>query len=309
MSLFSRALMLCVPLVMFAVAGGLYVPSPVTPDQRSDDADIALDALPPLPKWAAADLPDFSGYRDSTERKVAFFSFLYPRIVLANSRILLEREYLEHLAGKDKLTTGELKWLAEQARRLRVESENGSKEQLALLTRRLDVIPPSLILAQAANESAWGTSRFAIEGNNLFGQWCFSRGCGLVPQGRVSGASHEVASFTAPYYSVRSYIQNLNRHPTYQLARDIRLEGRNADQSLSGLAMAQGLLGYSERGEDYIKEIRAMIRYNNLEFYDREFWQLLGDRSPARVEQLASAEIDTTLLPGAEGSKVTPFEG
>lgn len=305
MTAVNRALMLIVSLVLFALAGALYVP----PDSSDEDGEVVLASLPRLPAWAQGDLPDFSVYRDTTERKVAFFSFLYPRIVLANSRILLEREYLESLASKTELSNREEKWLAEQAQRLRVDAAPGSDEQFALLRKRLDVIPPSLILAQAANESAWGTSRFATEGNNLFGQWCFSKGCGLVPLSRVEGASHEVARFSSPYQSVRSYIQNLNRHPTYQLVRELRLQNRQADKPLSGLEMAEGLLGYSERGEEYIKEIRSMIRYNNLEFYDHEFRKLLGNRTLNTFEQLASADADTTLLPGAEGNLASPFEG
>ncbi|KXO10967.1 glucosaminidase domain-containing protein [Marinobacter excellens] len=308
MTAVTRALMLFVPLTLFAVAGALYVPPDYSGEGNGDD-EVVLASLPRLPAWAEDDLPDFSVYRDATERKVAFFSFLYPRIVLANSRILLEREYLESLAKKAELSNREERWLTDQAQRLRVDAATGSDEQFALLRKRLDVIPPSLILAQAANESAWGTSRFATEGNNLFGQWCFSKGCGLVPLSRVEGASHEVAKFSSPYQSVRSYIQNLNRHPTYQLVRDLRLQNRQAEQPLSGLAMAEGLLGYSERGEEYIKEIRSMIRYNNLEFYDQEFRNLLGERTPAKFKQLASVKADTALLPGAEGALASPFEG
>jgi len=309
MTAVTRALMLFVPLTLFAVAGALYVPPGNSGEGNGDDDEVVLASLPRLPAWAKDDLPDFSGYSDTTERKVAFFSFLYPRIVLANSRVLLEREYLDALATKPDLSDREIKWLSEQSQRLRVEAETGSDEQFALLRKRLDVIPPSLILAQAANESAWGTSRFATEGNNLFGQWCFTQGCGLVPMSRVDGASHEVAKFESPYQSVRSYIQNLNRHPTYQPLRDIRLQDRQAEKPLSGWHLAEGLLGYSERGEDYIKEIRSMIRYNNLEFYDREFRKLLGDRTLDTFEQLASADADTTLLPGAEGSLASPFDG
>ena len=267
MTLISRALLLCVPLVLFAIAGALYSPEP----PESEDTDIALGSLPKLPEWTADGLPDFSGYQDTTEKKAAFFSSLYPRIELANNRILLEREYLQSLAAKEGLSDDEMEWLERQADRLRVEAKNGSPKQFEQLTEKLDVIPPSLIMAQAANESAWGTSRFATEGNNLFGQWCFTRGCGLVPLSRPEGANHEVAKFSSPYYSVRSYIQNLNRHPAYQQLRSIRSAARADGDAFSGIALAQGLLSYSERGEEYIKEIRAMIRYNNLEFYDKQF--------------------------------------
>ncbi|WP_372966656.1 glucosaminidase domain-containing protein [Marinobacter sp.] len=298
-----RALLLCVPMVLFAGAGALYVP-PV--GQDSDEREVVLGSLPPLPAWAGESLPDFSGIRDTTERKVAFFSFLYPRIVLANSRILLEREYLESLKNKTGFSSKELKWLSDQATRLRINETNGSNAQLSLLKKRLDVIPPSLILAQAANESAWGTSRFATKGNNLFGQWCFTKGCGLVPLGRAQGATHEVARFSSPYASIRSYIQNLNRHPTYQQVREVRYQDRPSDKSLSGWKMAEGLRGYSERGEDYIKEIRAIIRHNNLEFYDKQFRSLLANQPPEHLRQIASADEAIALLPGGGG--VTPVK-
>lgn len=307
MTLVSRALLLTVPLLLFALAGALHTPPPGV--DRSDEADIVLDSLPALPTWARAPLPDFTGHRDVTERKVAFFSFLYPRIVLANSRILIEREYLEHLSGKETLTPDENQWLARQAERLRVDPALKGAERFELLLKRLDIIPPSLIMAQAANESAWGTSRFATQGYNLFGQWCFSKGCGLVPQSRVQGADHEVEKFSSPYFSLRSYIQNLNRHPAYQHVRDIRLKDRRTNRPLSGIDLAGGLESYSERGDAYIREIRAMIRHNNLTFYDEKFRKLLGDRTPQRFTELASAGAASALLPGEGQQAAHPFEG
>ncbi|HEA52853.1 hypothetical protein LCGC14_0884140 [marine sediment metagenome] len=291
-----RTLMLIVPLIAFALGGALYVPSERSAGDYSG-SEAALSSLPKLPAWAREDLPDFSGYQDATEKKVAFFSFLYPRIVLANSRILIERDYLDSLASKTTLSKQEHAWLAAQSKRLRVEDEPGSPAQFALLKKRLDIIPPSLILAQAANESAWGTSRFAIRGNNLFGQWCFSKGCGLVPKSRVEGASHEVASFASPYHSVRAYIQNLNRHTSYQGLRDTRFEDRKASDPLSGLALARGLASYSERGQEYVNDIRSMIRYNNLGYYDTQFRTILSDRSPSHLKSLASAKAEQVLLP------------
>jgi len=303
-----RALLLIVPLVVFGLWGILHTPNP-DHDRDDETTDIALAKLPSLPSWSRSDLPDFSAYSDTTEKKAAFFSFLYPRIVLANSRILIEREYLDSLANKDELSKSELTWLENQAERLRVDEEPGSEDMFRRLRNRLDVIPPSLVLAQAANESAWGTSRFALRGNNLFGQWCFSKGCGLVPQGRVDGASHEVASFSSPYLSVRSYIQNLNRHPTYQQLRDIRLKARNRDELAGGSSLAAGLLGYSERGEEYVEEIRSMIRYNNLDYYDEEFQAVVREGNPQELFQLASAKQEEALLPGNTTDDETSGEG
>jgi len=298
MSAALRSLMLVVPLVAFAIGGGLYVPSERSGNDYNTGSEPALSSLPPLPSWAREDLPDFTGYSDTTEKKVAFFSFMYPRVVLANSRILIERDYLDSLTIKDTLSKKEHSWLTAQSKRLRVDEEPGSPEQFTQLRKRLDVIPPSLILAQAANESAWGTSRFALRGNSLFGQWCFSKGCGLVPLSRNEGASHEVAAFPSPYHSVRAYIQNLNRHGSYQVLRDTRLDDREAGDPLSGLSLARGLISYSERGEEYVAEIRSMIRYNNLAFYDTQFRNILSDGSPSHLKRLASASAEQSLLPG-----------
>lgn len=303
-----RALWLIVPLVLFGLWGTLHIPDP-DHDRDNEDSDIVLADLPPLPAWSRADLPDFSVHRDTTEKKAAFFSFLYPRIVLANSRILIERGYLDSLTSKDELSKSELTWLKNQAERLRVDEEPASETMFRRLRNRLDVIPPSLVLAQAANESAWGTSRFARRGNNLFGQWCFSQGCGLVPLGRVEGASHEVASFSSPYRSVRSYIQNLNRHPTYQLLRDIRLKARNRNDIASGLSLSAGLLGYSERGEDYVEEIRSMIRHNNLGYYDKDFQAIVRNSGVRELSELATASQEEILLPGASTDNESSGEG
>ncbi|QSP94508.1 glucosaminidase domain-containing protein [Marinobacter salinisoli] len=295
MSSGTKALMLIVPLLAFGVGGGFY-----SPHEDSSWLEKSVQtqlSLPELPAWADAELPDFSQYRDTTEKKAAFFSFLYPRIVLANYRILLERNYLESLSEKETLSKKERKWLARQADRLRVSAEPGSTELIQQLRHRLDVIPPSLILAQAANESAWGTSRFATKGSNLFGQWCFSRGCGLVPRERKEGARHEVATFESPYRSVRAYIENLNRHHTYKTLRNLRAQNRK-DKELSGLELAQGLTGYSERGEAYVNEIRSIIQYNNLSFYDQDFGRAIRSVTPDRLLNMAKTVSASSLLPG-----------
>lgn len=298
MSAGKRALLLILPLIAFAIGGGFYVPVPNSDFDTNGSMALASKDLPRLPDWAREPLPDFSQIRDTTEKKAAFFSFLYPRIVLANSRVLIERNYMMQLRQKSSLTAREKKWLQGQADRLKIDAAPGSDEQWQLLEKRLDVIPPSLIMAQAANESAWGTSRFARKGNNLFGQWCFSTGCGLVPKHRVEGANHEVARFSSPYGSIRAYIQNLNRHATYQSLREIRIQDREQQRPLSGIEMAQGLLGYSERGKEYVKEIRGMIHYNNLEFYDDDFRATVKDHNLATLQQLVSTRSEDRLLPG-----------
>ncbi|WP_322853350.1 glucosaminidase domain-containing protein [Marinobacter sp. X15-166B] len=243
------------------------------------------------------------------KKKAAFFSFLYPRIVLANSRILLEREYLLTLQNKAGLTAAEQAWLSAQAQRLRVDAALASDAMFTALGRRLDTMPPSLVLAQAANESAWGTSRFARDGNNLFGQWCFSKGCGLVPTGRVAGALHEVARFRSPYESVRAYIQNLNRHTSYQHLRELRARHRDEERLADGVTLAAGLMNYSERGQPYIDEIRSMIRFNNLSFYDQQFARSVAGVQPQTLTRLVTAARSADLLPRVESADAPASEG
>ncbi|WP_150909768.1 glucosaminidase domain-containing protein [Marinobacter halotolerans] len=308
MSAGIKALALVVPLVVFAIWGALHVPGP-SDNGLGAHQDISLSALPSMPRWAGADLPDFASYEDVNQKKDAFFSFLYPRIVLANSRILIERQYLETLSRKETLSNSETDWLAQQAERLRVDEEPGSDEMFRRLSSRLDIIPPSLIMAQAANESAWGTSRFALQGNNLFGQWCFSKGCGIVPKGREEGKSHEVADFASPYRSIRSYIQNLNRHPSYQLVRDLRKKARENGRLPSGSTLAAGLISYSERGEEYIEEIRDMISFNDLASYDQDFSRMVRETDTTELAQLAASSKPIALLPGQTNQGAPDNEG
>lgn len=294
----TRGFLLFVPLFVAALLGVWHVPPVHTVVDEEDEVDTGN--LPPVPRWALRSLPYFDQYQDVTEKKAAFFSYLYSRTVLINTRILLQREHLSALSEKEVLSAEDVRWLTAQAERLRVDEEPGSQPMFEVLLRRLDTLPPSLVLAQAANESAWGTSRFAMEGNNLFGQWCFSPGCGLIPLNRPSGASHEVTVFGTPYHSVRSYIQNLNRHPSYQRLRELRSKARQEGRSPSGTELAAGLSGYSERGQAYIEEIRSMIRFNNLRYYDQHYRDLVGNRRDTeQLVRLATAP-EKRLLPGHE---------
>jgi Bax protein len=136
---------------------------------------------------------------------------------------------------------------------------------LTILDRRIGIVPESLVLVQAAKESGWGTSRFAREGNNLFGQRCYSPGCGLVPRNRASDAEFWVAEFDSVHESITSYVMNLKTHAQYRDFRIRRQQLREAAQPLTGLALADGLLGYSELGQSYVDEIRDLLRYNELE--------------------------------------------
>lgn len=216
---------------------------------------------------------NFSEITNIAERKNAFFNFLQPRIYASNQKILALRNKIELLKNRYKkmgksLTTKEINFLNTTASTYKIVNLNLEEDGFARLLKKIDVVPASLSAAQAANESAWGTSRFAVDGNNYFGQWCFEQGCGLVPNNRTAGASHEVAKFDSAQQSVQQYMFNINTHKAYQSLRTIRENLRKNNKQITGITLSEGLTSYSERGDAYIKEIQAMIRHNNLSQLD-----------------------------------------
>jgi len=152
-----------------------------------------------------------------------------------------------------------LEWLEEE---YRVKPTQPLKTKLLALLQKIDVLPVELVLVQAANESAWGTSRFARKGYNFFGLWCFSKGCGFVPNRRNDGASHEVAKFDSLSRATYTYMRNLNRHDAYADLREIRSRLRANQIPITGVALAEGLMNYSERGAAYVEELQTMIQFN-----------------------------------------------
>lgn len=212
------------------------------------------------------DIPDFSAYNNISDKKKAFFAYLMPEVKKQNDIILQERHFILSLQQKLKLqqafSSQQQQGLQKLKRNYRVDDELNEAQAFEILLRRVDIIPAELVLVQAANESAWGTSRFAREGYNFFGLWCFKRGCGFVPNDRNDDASHEVAKFSSAAQSVHRYIRNLNRHRAYNELRGIRQDLRNNQQEITAEALAMGLISYSERGQDYIDELLSMIKVN-----------------------------------------------
>lgn len=212
-------------------------------------------------------LPDLAAIDDVNEMKQTFYAFLLPVVEAQNAQILEQRRelagYRQALMDGDSLGW----WQRFQLAQLADEYELDWEDQPALeivdeLWMRIDIIPADLALAQAAKESGWGRSRFAVEINNLFGQWCYVKGCGVVPAKRPPGAKHEVEAYGSVSESIRRYMNNLNTHDRYAPLRRLRASLRRNDQTISGRVLAPGLLGYSERGQVYIDEILAMIRRN-----------------------------------------------
>jgi len=215
-----------------------------------------------------AQLPDFKKYEDVEKRKQKFFAFMRPIIESENQRVMAQRNFVKKSLGAYKLgwemSEDRLNRLETLAARYRVKNADfQSKETYKELLMRIDKVPVSLALIQAANESAWGTSYFARKGNNMFGQWCFTGGCGLVPRNRPEGANHQVAVYPSVAHSVRAYIHNLNTHRAYTYFRNLRYELRQKNEPLDGDYLAPGLQKYSSKGMEYVSIIRSMLRTND----------------------------------------------
>ncbi len=211
-------------------------------------------------------LPDFAKILDISTKKKTFFDFMKPAIIKQNNQLLATRSklntWLEHVSLELPLSEQEHQELGLLVKKYRVNKDASTLAQLNSLLLRVDVIPLSLVLVQAANESAWGTSRFSRIGLNFFGIWCYRQGCGMVPGGRNTGAKHEVAAFQSVDEAVTRYFDNINSHNAYRVFRTIRFELRSQEQALNPEILATGLLPYSERGAHYVIDITKMLRQN-----------------------------------------------
>lgn len=247
------------------------------------DLDAVRKGVLAVPRLELADLPrDLPDVKDVETRKTLFLKVALPLVLEANRHISGQRSRLQLIA--DKTAAGETVppdlqgWLSEVANRYRVPPD-----RLDLLLRRVDVVPPSLALAQAAAESGWGTSRFALEGNAIFGQWTSGDGKGLVPLDRPEGRSYKVRAFDRLIDSFQAYLLNLNTHRAYKGFRIKREEMRKSGEGLDGYKLADTLVAYSELGQEYVDLLQTIIRVNEL--------------SPLDGARLGTSEI--ALLNGA----------
>ncbi len=208
-------------------------------------------------------VPDFISIDNITEKKISFFKFMRPIIETENAKIIIKRESIINIFNKKKPDQNEL------STAIKIAFEYGltnfdiyNPNERAELLSRVDIIPVQLALVQSANETAWGTSRFAKLGNNMFGQWCFNIGEGIVPANRDKGATHEVAKFNSINESVASYLRNLNTSTSYKLFRKIRQDSRLQDKTIDPIILATGLIKYSSMGKKYVKILVSMIKSN-----------------------------------------------
>ena len=225
-----------------------------------------------VPRIYLADIPTTWREKESkeitvAEKKQLFFRLLAPIVLYVNERILEERVRVETLSRQAAqgrpLTPADQVWLRELAAHYQVPPDRMDE-----LLRRVDLIPPSLALAQGASESGWGTSRFADEGNSLFGQWSWSGGIKPSEQRTAAHGDHRIAAFESTGMSVASYALNLNTHATYRDFRVKREDLRRQGQPLRGEELADTMIRYSERGQAYVNELKALMRQNRLEVAD-----------------------------------------
>lgn len=232
------------------------------PDSEQNFGDLTV----------SSDKPDFAAIEDVNEKKDTFFSYLRPSINIENKRITKERAFLTKLSetGLSNVDFEDASYAKRLGKlySLPVPSSGLDDAWLAEMLNRVNVLPEALVLTQAANESAWGTSRFATKANNYFGHWCYTKGCGLVPLQRNEGSSHEVATFSSSQESVHRYFMNLNRNRAYADLRAIRAKlaakGDDLLTTQTATELTNGLLKYSERGSDYVTDLQAMIRHNEV---------------------------------------------
>ena len=199
---------------------------------------------------------------NTQERKEFFIQIILPLVLQENNNIKLDRKRLFSIINKSNNTNLEKKWLEKKYKQYGVVSKD-----LSVLKIRMDEVPVSLAIAQAAKETGWGTSRFAQEGNALFGQWTWS-GEGLKPKEADVSKGHKVMKFNVLQASVRAYQRNLNTHKSYQNFRLARAELRDRGKPLDSIILSQFLKNYAETGEKYVEVLQKIINQNDLKDFD-----------------------------------------
>ncbi len=198
------------------------------------------------------------------EKKSVFFRLMLPLILMSNEQILVERNLIMH----SDLSNSKVIELAIKYKVIKNSVDALTAQQKKQLLEKVDIIPPTLALAQAAEESGWGTSRFALQGNAFFGLWNFMDQ-GLKPDQQLKKhGNYRVSSYKSPLQSTKSYMFNLNIGHAYQELRILRADLRKNNQSITGIKLSNELLHYSERGAAYPKSLQHIIQYNNLEGLD-----------------------------------------
>ncbi|WP_415286445.1 glucosaminidase domain-containing protein [Candidatus Pelagibacter sp. Uisw_104] len=213
---------------------------------------ISLDLLP----------KEIVKIENTKKRKDFFIQIILPLVIDENNSIKLDRMKLFSILNKNKNTKTEQEWL-----NIKFKQYGVVNKDLSTLKIRMDEVPVSMAIAQAAKETGWGTSRFAQEGNALFGQWTW-KGDGIKPSDAEDDSTHKVMRFKVLQASVKAYQRNLNTHSTYKDFRNARAELRDEGKKLDSMILSEYLDKYAETGKEYVKTLQQIIRQNNLTDFD-----------------------------------------
>ncbi len=200
--------------------------------------------------------------QNTKKRKNLFIQIVLPLILEENNKILLDRKKLFAILNKNNNSKSDTEWLNKKFNQYGVSNKN-----IPVLKRRMDIIPPSMAIAQAAKETGWGTSRFALEGNALFGQWTYTDK-GIKPAAADKGSKHKVMMFNVLKSSVRAYARNLNTHKSYKKMRYLRAIQRDNHGKLNSLELVEHLDRYAETGKEYTIILIKIIEQNKLTDFD-----------------------------------------
>ena len=216
---------------------------------------------------------EYYAIKNTKKAKAYFFEYIYKLTKKENIRILEERNFIKKIlssnTAKENITKSELKKLSELKKRYRVKKLYDLKSYLI----KIDVIPPSLSIAQAAVESGWGKSRFTKKANNIFGHWTYNAKNGILPKRRPAGSKHYIRVFPNIQASLRAYMLNLNRHTAYKSFHKKRYQTRVKNKNPMGIVLSQTMIKYSGIGKKYLTILKSVIRKNKLQKYDNRFYQ------------------------------------
>ena len=230
--------------------------------------DTVREGGPEVPRVFVEELPEgLKDFQPVAEKKHLFVRLMLPLVLKANERVLAERARIRQLRGRaDSLNAADRTWLMEVAAKYRVEAQTPKEIDFTTLLTRADTVPPSLAITQSILESGWGTSRFARQGNALFGQRTWSADTpGMNPQ---KAKGFKVRAFDSLLESVEAYVRNLNTTGAYAALRQQRAQMRTQDRRIDGYQLAGTLTKYSEEGQEYVRKLRGLMQHNGLRGFD-----------------------------------------
>jgi len=243
-------------------------------DLQGFDLDSVIQEQGAVPRVFLPALPrDWRKLAKAVERKRAFTMIVLPLVLRANEVLVLERDRLRVISAqinaKEALSERDRTWILALAEFYKIDAPQVTGKAVKALRQRVDIVPPSLAIAQAAIESGWGTSRFTTEGNALFGQWSDDQDGGMIPVGRDSGRTYAIQRFSTLMGSIAAYMRNLNSHRAYRKFRAARAKIRSAGQEVAGLPLAKLLGSYSQQGAKYVRALTSIIEKNHFGKLDR----------------------------------------